>query len=97
MEAENIADAPNTYNYAIDKLVQWGYKISVVNDVADFFDRFIWIAEKDEKKYSAIDPLRLLGLVTIIREYGENWDCVDVASTFSINPVEDLFSEDTDC
>lgn len=31
---------------------------------------FIWIAEKDEKKFSAIDPLYLLGLVTTVKEYG---------------------------
>ncbi len=83
----NIVDAPNTEDYAIDKLVQWGYKVSVVNDVADFFDEIIWIAEKDKKKYSATDPLRLLGLVTIIREYGEKWDQIDVADSFSVNPT----------
>lgn len=49
----NIADAPNTYNYAIDKLVNWGYRIFVVNDMADFINKFIWIPEKDEKKFSA--------------------------------------------
>lgn len=83
----NICDTPNTYNYAIDKLINWGYKISVVNDMADFIDKYIWIAEKEGKKFSAVDPLRLLGLVTIIREYGEAWDSVDVATTFLIKPT----------
>lgn len=82
----NIADAPNTYNYAIDKLVNWGYRIFVVNDMADFINKFIWIPEKDEKKFSASDPLRLLGLVTIVREYGDSWNSVEVASSFSIKP-----------
>lgn len=87
-----MVDAPNTYNYTIDKLINWGYKISVVNDMADFVDKFIWVAEKDEKQFSATDPLRLLELVTIIQEYGETWDCIEVASSFSIKPIKsDLF------
>jgi hypothetical protein len=87
MDFVKIADAPNTYNYAIDKLIQWGYEVSVVNDKADFIDQFIWIAEKDGKKFSAIDPLRLLGLVTIVKEYGDAWDQIEVATCFSIKPV----------
>lgn len=55
--------------------------------MADFMDEFMWIAENDEKKFSAVDPLRLLGLVTIIREYGESWDSVEVANTFLIKPI----------
>lgn len=47
----------------------------------------IFIAEKDEKSYSATDPLRLLGLVAMIREYGENWARSDVSRSFSVEPV----------
>lgn len=90
--AEKIADAPNTYDYAIDKLIHWGYRVSIVEDTTDSTEKYIWVAEKDGRKYSEINPLRLLGLVTIVRKYGENWDCVDVASIFSIKPTkEDLY------
>ncbi|MDE7477602.1 MAG: hypothetical protein K2M91_06590 [Lachnospiraceae bacterium] len=83
---ETIADAGNTYDYAIDKLVQWGYTVSVLNDSVEF--PYTYIAEKDGKKYSARDPLRLLGLITIIREYGEEWRYSDVPRSFSIEPVQ---------
>lgn len=46
MEFVKIADAINTYDYAIDKLIQWGYEISMVNDMTDSIDKFILIAEK---------------------------------------------------
>ncbi|MEZ3444530.1 MAG: hypothetical protein K1W30_05225 [Lachnospiraceae bacterium] len=83
----SIADYGNTYKYALDKLVWWGYKVSKVEDSADFMMHLIFIAEKDEKSYSATDPLRLLGLVAMIREYGENWARSDVSRSFSVEPV----------
>lgn len=83
----SIADYGNTYQYALDKLIQRGYKISTVDDSADFMMHSIFMAEKDEKSYSATDPLRLLGLVTMIREYGENWARSDVSRSFSVEPV----------
>lgn len=83
----SIADYGNTYQYALDKLVQWGYKVSTVEESADFMNHYIFIAEKDEKSYSATDPLRLSGLVTMIREYGENWTRSDVSRSFSVEPV----------
>lgn len=83
----SIADYGNTYQYALDKLVQWGYKVSTVEDSADFMNHYIFIAEKNEKRYSATDPLRLSGLVAMIREYGENWTRSDVSRAFSVEPV----------
>ena len=34
--------------------------------------------------FTALDPLRLLGIVTIVREYGDAWDRTDVYSAFAI-------------
>ena len=81
-----IADDGNTYRYAVCKLVQWGYTVSRVEDSADF-GVYEWLAEKDGKTYSAEAPLGLLGFVTIMRAYGEDWTCSDVAKSFSINPI----------
>lgn len=84
-----IIDYGNTYSYAAYKLTQWGYKISVVDHDADFFDyHFVWVAEKDQKKYAAKEPLSLLGLVAMIQEYGEDWEYSYVAKSFSIKPAE---------
>lgn len=82
-----IADAANTYRYAVYKLVQWGYVVSYVQDSADSGGSYEWIAEKGGKIYSAKNPLRLLGFVTIVQEYGENWRHSDVPQSFSIKPV----------
>lgn len=85
--AEVIIDYGNTYGNAVYKLMQWGYKVSCVQESADFNGAGEWLAQKDQKTYSAENPLRLLGLITIIREYGENWEYSDVARAFSIKPA----------
>jgi len=88
MQLKNkLADAENTYNYAIDKLIQWGYDISIANEMVDFHETFVWIAEKDKKKYFAVDPLRLLGFITIVREYGEDWNKLYLPDTYTIEPI----------
>ena len=84
-----IIDYPNTYRYAVYKLDQWGYGVSVVDHDADFFDHAaVWIAEKDGKRYAAKDPLSLLGLVAMIQEYGEDWEHSGVARSFSLGHAE---------
>ena len=83
-----IIDYPNTYRYAVYKLFQWGYEVSAVDDDAGFFDHAaVWIAEKDGKRYAAKDPLRLLGLVAMIQEYGEDWEHSGVARSFTLGTV----------
>lgn len=87
-KAEEIVDYGNTYKYAVDKLVQWGYMVSIVDDSVDFSENCnLYIAEKNKKIYSATDPLRLLGLVSMIQEYGEDWAYSDVVKSFTIQPA----------
>jgi len=86
-EKTTIVDAANTYRYAVYKLVQWGYVVSYVQDSADCSGSYEWLAEKDGKTYSAKNPLRLLGFITIIQEYGEHWRHSDVAQSFSVKPI----------
>ena len=86
-EAEYIMDYGNTYDYAVDKLVQWGYMVSIVDDSVEFSENCnLYIAEKNKKIYSATDPLRLLGLVAVVQEYGEDWAYSDVVRSFTIQP-----------
>lgn len=89
--AEKINDDSEMDKYAINKLIDWGYSISVANenrgafkDDSYFKNHFTWKAEKDGKIFSALDPLRLLGIVTIVREYGDTWDSIDVPNFFSV-------------
>ena len=89
---EYIADGGNTYNYAVDQLVQWGYTVSVTDDSVEFSDYCnIFTAEKNKKIYAATDPLRLLGLVAMIQEYGEDWYYSDVVRSFSIRPAKEHY------
>lgn len=87
-----ISDNSEMDKYAISKLVDWGYHISVINENRDDFkddfyfkNHFKWKAEKDGKTFTALDPLRLLGIITIVQEYGDAWDRTDIPNTFSIN------------
>jgi len=86
-----IDDDPEMDKYAISKLVGWGYHISVMNENRDdsnehfyFKNHFKWKAEKDGKTFTASDPLRLLGIVTIVQEYGDAWDRIEIPNFFSI-------------
>lgn len=84
-----IADAGNTYQYAVDKLIQWGYSISVGDDSVEFSEYCdMQIAEKNKKIYLATDPLRLLGFVAMIEAYGEDWAWSDVVRSFSVQPAK---------
>jgi len=93
--AAYIADAGNTYNYAVDKLVQWGYTVSISDDSVEFSEYCnLQIAEKNGEKYLATDPLRLLGFVAMIQEYGEKWSWSDVVRSFSLQPAKKEFYMD---
>jgi len=93
--AAYIADAGNTYNYAVDKLVQWGYTVSIGDDSVEFSGYCnLQIAEKNGEKYLATDPLRLLGFVAMIQEYGEKWSWGDVVKSFSVQPAKKEFYVD---
>ncbi|PUA36649.1 hypothetical protein C8Z91_25055 [Paenibacillus elgii] len=66
-----IADAMNTYNFALEIIINAGFSIKI-NDNND--NSFVWEAKRGKDTYIASDPLRLLGLVCIGKEYGEKWN-----------------------
>ena len=68
-----LVDQENTYNFAIDKLIQWKYEVFVIDRQAEFNKEYIWIAKKSGKSFSATDPLKLLAIVALYQEYGEEF------------------------
>ena len=83
-----IEDTSKMHQYAVNKLADWGYSISITSENReDSKDYFKWKAEKGGKTFTASDPLRLLGIVTIVREYGDAWDRAEIHSTLSILPI----------
>ena len=69
----NLTDAGNTYNYALQKIYEWGYIVSVVTETESLDDHTYYYAKKNGKTYLETSPVRLLGLLTIIEKYGQNW------------------------
>ncbi|WP_208653370.1 hypothetical protein [Flavobacterium tiangeerense] len=65
-----LKDAMNTYNPAIEVIQNKGFKISIV----DYEENFDWKVYSDENEFIASDPLRLLGLIIIYENMGENWN-----------------------
>lgn len=84
-----IEDHPEMYPYAMNKLTDWGYSISLTSkNGSDGKDYFQWNAQKEGKTFTALDPLRLLAIVTIVREYGEAWDRAKIRSALSVTPAK---------
>jgi len=66
-----IADAMNTYNLALKIILDAGFTIKINDNDDDSFD---WEAIRGKETFIASDPLRLLGLICIGKEYGEKWN-----------------------
>ena len=69
----NITDAGNTQNYALKKIYEWGYTVSAVTETECLDDHMYYYAKKNGETYLETSPVRLLGLLTIIEKYGQNW------------------------
>jgi len=65
-----LADAMNTYNPALEIIVEKGYKIKIVDNE----DSFDWKAIKCDNEFIASDPLRLLGIINLHEEKGTDWN-----------------------
>ncbi len=68
-----MADAMNTYNVALLTLKQKGYRLWLDPSENNQGDYGQWCAEKDGRMFIAWDPLRLLGLVGIWEQRGDDW------------------------
>ena len=67
-----IADAMNTYNIALRIIISKGYKIFLIPDKReDYMGDFCVV--KGNHKFIGSDPLRVLGLVSIWENTGDDW------------------------
>ncbi|TGO02272.1 hypothetical protein PN36_27660 [Candidatus Thiomargarita nelsonii] len=67
-----LADAMNTYNSALLVLQTHGYKVWL-EPSEDDSELGTWWASKDEADFAAFDPLRLLGLIAMWEQRGNQW------------------------
>ncbi|HEX9061911.1 MAG TPA: hypothetical protein VF941_17160 [Clostridia bacterium] len=67
-----IADAANTYNPALNLIREKGYKIYLLPSQNEELYGDYW-AIKDGSDFIASDPLRLLALINLWEEYGDEW------------------------
>jgi len=78
-----IADAANTYNIALRIIKAKGYRIFVLPHANE--EDFDFWAIKGPRQFAGGDPLRLLGLVTIWENTGDDWQ--------SHMPDNDIYDE----
>lgn len=86
MENEcRIADAMNTYNLALKVIKSKGYKIFLYPDEREEYLGDFW-AMKGKREFIGGDPLRLLGIISIWENTGDDWQNNNL-------PDEDLYDE----
>lgn len=67
-----IADAMNTYNSALRIIKSKGYKIFLYPDSREEYYGDYW-ATKNGRDFIGGDPLRLLGVISIWENLGDDW------------------------
>ncbi|QKX04072.1 hypothetical protein HN014_03835 [Aquimarina sp. TRL1] len=83
-EGCRIADAMNTYNSALGIIKTKGYKVFFYpSNTEDFHGDFI--AVKGLRQFMGSDPLRVLGLISIWENTGDDWQ--------SYIPEEDIYDK----
>ncbi len=75
----NIADAMNTYNWALCIIKSKGYKLFLYPDEREAFYGDYW-ALKGQRRFIASDPLRLLGIISLWENLGDNWQTQNILS-----------------
>ena len=71
-----IADALNTYNWALTIIKSKGYKIFLYPDSREEYYGDYW-AIKGNREFIGEDPLRLLGVISLWERLGDNWQTQD--------------------
>ena len=67
-----IADAANTYNLAISIIQNKGYKLFFLPSDHEFTDGY-FIALQGARQFMGDDPLRVLGLISLWENTGDDW------------------------
>lgn len=77
MQDENVisrmTDHINLYNRALTIVKRKGYELFLKPNNKDDFKVGTYFAKKDNRDFNAEDPLRLLGMITIWEEQGDDW------------------------
>ncbi len=82
-----LTDTMNTYNPALGIILEKGYKINII----DHEESFDWLATKDKNELIASDPLKLLALILICEEKGEEWN--SYSKNFYDEILKDFYGE----
>lgn len=80
-----IADAANTCNTALQIIKTKGYKVFLYPDSRENYSGDFW-AIKGSKEFIGADPLRLLGVISIWENKGDDWQNNNLVK-------EDVFNE----
>jgi hypothetical protein len=71
-----IADAANTYNWALTIIKSKGYKTFLYPAKREEHFGDFW-AIKEQRVFIGADPLRLLGIIALWETLGDNWQTQD--------------------
>lgn len=72
-----MTDHTNLYNKALTMIKRKGFELFLRPDETDeeSFTRFgVFFAKKGNRNFNADDPLRLLGMISIWEEHGDDWN-----------------------
>ena len=89
-----IADVMNTYNPALQIIKAKGYKVFLFPDIREEFLGDFW-AIKDGREFIGEDPLRVLGLITLWENNGDEWRQKNVSTEDHYNNILERAFPDT--
>lgn len=81
-----IADAMNTYDYALRIIKSKGYKIFLYPDHRKEYLGDFW-AIKGDREFIGEDPLRLLGVITLWENTGDEWQTSDFTEEYLYDEI----------
>jgi hypothetical protein len=72
---KHVTNAGNTVVPAVLAIQEKGFAVRC--ERSDLQTDETWYAETEDLRFSASDPLSLLGLITMVEARGENWEAQD--------------------
>lgn len=68
-----IAEAGTLLNPALFVLEKNGYKLGAYDSSSEKLEQITWFAVKGKRMFIAYDPLKLLGIVSLWENLGDDW------------------------
>ncbi|WP_442264582.1 hypothetical protein ACSIGC_09455 [Tenacibaculum sp. ZS6-P6] len=72
MNSFTMAEAGNTYNYALTTIIDKGFKVFIIPDQRENYFGEYW-AINNTHKFIGSSPLVILGLIGVWEKYGDDW------------------------